>query len=81
MSLCDGTKIYGGVVEIDCLSKMLNTSIVVFQRVQIDGKLYFAANENRNHRIEESTREIGLLFQKPHYEVLENYCAVTTYCK
>ena len=81
MSLCDGTKIYGGVVEIDCLSKMLNTSIVVFQRVQIDGKLYFASNENRNHRIEESTREIGLLFQKPHYEVLENYYAVTTYCK
>lgn len=79
-NLCQGSKIYGGAVEISCLSQMLNTSIIVFQKVQRDGKVYFAANELRTHTIRNAENEIGILFQNPpaHYDVLENYFPLET---
>lgn len=78
-NLRDGTKIYGGELEIFCLSNMLQKTVILFHDVEINGQHFFATDDNKTYHPKDkgtnNTEIIGLVFKPspPHYDVLENF--------
>jgi len=78
-NLRDGTKIYGGEIEIFCLANMFQKTVVLFHDVERKGKHFFATDDNKTYHPKDkdtnNTEIIGLVFRPspPHYDVLENF--------
>jgi hypothetical protein len=78
-NLQEGTKIYGGVIEIICLANMFQKIVILFHDVERNGEHFFATDDNHTYHPKDkdtnNTEIIGLVFKRspPHYDVLENF--------